>query len=76
MKAKINKKVWYKHYLIYIVLLKKEIQYQYLANVLIEAKDKKLILAATDMEIAELQSISCEVLQEGAVTTPAHIFMI
>ena len=26
------------------------------------------------MEIAELQSISCEVLQEGAVTTPAHIF--
>ena len=23
---------------------------------------------------AELQSISCEVLQEGAVTSPAHIF--
>ena len=31
------------------------------------------MLAATDMEIAELQSISCEVLQEGSVTTPAHI---
>ena len=44
-----------------------------LANVLIEAKDKSLVLAATDMEIAELQSISCEVLQDGAVTTPAHI---
>ena len=28
-----------------------------LANVLIEARDKSLILAATDMEIAELQSI-------------------
>ena len=25
------------------------------------------------MEIAELQSLSCEVTQEGSVTTPAHI---
>ena len=44
-----------------------------LANVLIEAKNKSLVLAATDMEIAELQSISCDVLQEGSITTPAHI---
>ena len=44
-----------------------------LANVLIEAKDNFLSLAATDMEIAELQSIYCEVLQAGSITTPAHI---
>ena len=44
-----------------------------LANVLLEAKDKVLSLAATDMEIAEIESISCDILQEGSITTPAHV---
>ncbi len=44
-----------------------------LANVLIEAKDNTLSLAATDMEIAELQNISCKVEQVGSITTPAHV---
>ena len=44
-----------------------------LANVLIEAKDNSLSLAATDMEIAEIQNISCKVEQDGAITTPAHV---
>ena len=44
-----------------------------LANVLLEAKDNTLSLAATDMEIAEIESISCEILQEGSITTPAHV---
>ena len=44
-----------------------------LANVLIEARDNSLSLAATDMEIAELQSITCKVEQSGSITTPAHV---
>ena len=44
-----------------------------LANVLIEAKDNFLSLAATDMEIAELQKVSCEIEQNGVITTPAHV---
>ena len=44
-----------------------------LANVLIEAKDSSLSLAATDMEIAELQKVSCEIEQNGVITTPAHV---
>ena len=44
-----------------------------LANVLIEAKENTLSLAATDMEIAELQNISCKVEQDGSITTPAHV---
>ena len=44
-----------------------------LANVLIEAKDNFLSLAATDMEIATLQKVSCEIEQDGVITTPAHV---
>ena len=44
-----------------------------LGNVLLEAKDNTLSLAATDMEIAELQNISCRVEQSGSITTPAHV---
>ena len=44
-----------------------------LANVLLEAKDNSLSLAATDMEIAELQNISCKIEQNGSITTPAHV---
>ena len=44
-----------------------------LANVLIEAKDNFLSLAATDMEIAELQKVSCDIGQNGVITTPAHV---
>ena len=44
-----------------------------LANVLMEAKDNFLSLSATDMEIAELQKVSCEIEQNGVITTPAHV---
>ncbi|MAJ24646.1 MAG: DNA polymerase III subunit beta [Rickettsiales bacterium] len=44
-----------------------------LANVLIEAKDNSISLAATDMEIAEVQKVTCEVDQDGIITTPAHV---
>ena len=73
MRAKINKRSLVQTLSHLHSVVEKRNTIPILANVLIEAKDKKLMLAATDMEIAELQSISCEVLQEGAVTTPAHI---
>ena len=73
MKAKINKKTLVQTLSHLHSVVEKRNTIPILANVLIEAKDKSLVLAATDMEIAELQSISCEVLQEGSVTTPAHI---
>ena len=44
-----------------------------LANVLIEAQDNFLSLAATDMEIAELQKVTCKIEQSGVITTPAHV---
>ena len=44
-----------------------------LANVLIEAKGTVLSLAATDMEIAEMESLTCEIFQEGSLTASAHI---
>ena len=65
MKAKINKKTLVQTLSHLHSVVEKRNTIPILANVLIEAKDKSLVLAATDMEIAELQSISCEVLQEG-----------
>ena len=73
MKAKINKRSLVQTLSHLHSVVEKRNTIPILANVLIEAKGKNLILAATDMEIAELQSIFCEVQQEGAITTPAHI---
>ena len=73
MRAKINKKSLVQTLSHLHSVVEKRNTIPILANVLIEARDKNLILAATDMEISELQSIYCEVLQEGAITTPAHI---
>ena len=46
-----------------------------LANVLIEAKDNFLSLAATDMEIAELQKFHA-ILVKMVITTPRTSYMI
>ncbi len=73
MKAKINKKSLVQTLSHLHSVVEKRNTIPILANVFIEGKNNSLILAATDMEIAELQSISCEINQEGAITTPAHI---
>ena len=73
MKAKINKRSLVQTLSHLHSVVEKRNTIPILANVLIEARGKNLILAATDMEISELQSIYCEVHQEGAITTPAHI---
>jgi len=43
-----------------------------LSNILLEAKSSSLILTATDMDISITEKISCTVIDEGAVTVPAH----
>ena len=73
MKAKIKKKKLMQALSHLHGVVEKRNTIPILANVLLEAKDKIISLAATDMEIAEIESISCEVLQEGSITTPAHV---
>ncbi len=44
-----------------------------LSNVLIEVKKDRLFLTATDMDIAEVESLGCATQQEGSITAPAHM---
>ncbi|CAK7193498.1 Beta sliding clamp [Commensalibacter sp. Nvir] len=44
-----------------------------LANVLIVCGDNQLTLTATDMEIAIVETIAAEILEEGSVTAPASV---
>ena len=39
-----------------------------LANILIEAKNNKLTLSATDMDISIVERLDCDVLEEGSTT--------
>ncbi len=43
-----------------------------LNNLLIEAKNNSLTLSATDMDISITESLNCSVIEEGAVSVPAH----
>ena len=43
-----------------------------LANVLLKARNGKVQLTATDMDMDILESVSCNILQEGSLTVPAH----
>ena len=39
-----------------------------LSNILIEAKENKLILSSTDMDISIVESINCNVEEDGSTT--------
>ena len=43
-----------------------------LSNVLIEARDGRLSLTATDLDLAIVETVECAVSQPGATTAPAH----
>ena len=43
-----------------------------LSNILIEAKNNSLILSATDMDISITETLSCNVIENGSATVPAH----
>ena len=44
-----------------------------LSNILIEAKDKKLKLSSTDMDISVIEEIKCNVLEDGSTTINSQI---
>ncbi len=44
-----------------------------LSNILIEAKENKLTLSSTDMDISIIEKIDCNVLEEGATTINSQI---
>ena len=44
-----------------------------LSNILLEAKDNKLTLSSTDMDISIIENISCDVLEDGATTINSQI---
>lgn len=43
-----------------------------LSNVQLEAEDERLLLTATDLDIAIVETLSATIASGGAVTTPAH----
>ena len=43
-----------------------------LSNILIEAKDNKLVLSATDMDLSITEKIDCVIIEEGSTTVSAH----
>lgn len=45
-----------------------------LANILLEAKDGKLVLTATDLDLAISCEVAAEVSEAGAITVPAKRF--
>ncbi len=46
---------------------------QILSNILIEAKDNKLVLSSTDMDISIVEKINCQVLEDGSTTINSQI---
>ena len=44
-----------------------------LSNILIEAKDNALTLSSTDMDISIIESIDCNVFEDGATTINSQI---
>ncbi len=44
-----------------------------LSNILIEAKTSQLILSSTDMDISVIESLNCNILEEGSTTINAQI---
>ena len=44
-----------------------------LSNVLIEAKDRRLTLKATDLDLEATESAPADITQEGGTTVPAHV---
>jgi len=46
-----------------------------LKNCLIEDSDNKIILSATNLEIAITNSISCKIIEKGALTIPLNTFL-
>ena len=73
MKFKISRSIFFKTLSHLQGIVDKKNSLPILANILIEAKDNKLILSSTDMDISIIEKISCSVTEEGATTINSQI---
>tara|TARA_B100000927_G_scaffold268041_1_gene242559 strand:+ start:47 stop:1162 length:1116 start_codon:yes stop_codon:yes gene_type:complete len=73
MKFKISRSILFKTLSHLQGIVDKKNSLPILANILIEAKDNKLILSSTDMDISIIETISCGVTEEGATTLNSQI---
>jgi len=73
MKFKIEKNTLYKCITHLQGIVDKKNTLPILSNILIEAKNNKLTLSSTDMDISLIETINCSVLEEGATTINSQI---
>ena len=73
MKFKISRSIFFKTLSHLQGIVDKKNSLPILANILIEAKDNKLVLSSTDMDISIIEKISCSVTEEGATTINSQI---
>ena len=73
MKFKISRSIFFKTLSHLQGIVDKKNSLPILANILIEARDNKLILSSTDMDISIIEKISCSVTEEGATTINSQI---
>ncbi len=73
MKFKIQRSIFFKSLSHLQGIVDKRNSLPILANILIEAKNDKLILSSTDMDISIIEKISCNIMEEGATTINSQI---
>ena len=73
MKFKISRSIFFKTLSHLQGIVDKKNSLPILSNILIEAKENKLTLSSTDMDISIIEKIDCNVLEEGATTISSQI---
>ncbi len=73
MKFKINRSNFFKTLSHLQGIVDKKNSLPILSNILIEAKDNKLILSSTDMDISIIEKVNCNVLEDGSTTINSQI---
>ena len=73
MKFKIQRSIFFKSLSHLQGIVDKRNSLPILANILIEAKNDKLILSSTDMDISIVEKINCQVLEDGSTTINSQI---
>ena len=74
MKINVEKNIIFKSLSHVQSIVEKKNTLPILSNILIEAKNNKLVLSATDMDLSITDKIECTVIDEGSTTVSAHTF--
>ena len=73
MKFLIEKKIIFKSLSHLQSIVDKRNALPILSNILIEVKNKELIMCSTDMDISIKETVNCEVIEEGSTTINAQM---